>query len=138
VSLHQDRLEEARAATVAALRRPDREHEPSLRVLHGLIVFHLGDRTAARSAFGEALHLTGLAPDRKRRDLDRLYARGLALSGLTLCGEAHRASEAAVTYQEVNSLGQESQGLLYRNRRLLDALDREKVLGASRRALAMT
>jgi len=134
-SLHQGRLEEARTAATTALRRPDRVYEPLLHALLGVIAFRQDDRTSARAAFEATLRATEAGPGQGRTDLDHLYARGLALGGLTLCGEAHRASEAAATYGQATAQGKEGRGRLDRNRRLLEALDREGTLDAARRAL---
>ncbi len=133
-------LSAARAAVEAARQydRPDNNHAAA--ALHGVIALRQGEAEAARQAFREALALADELLGKTPQFYDAHYTRGLAWSGLALCGEdaAEAVAHAAQAYRDARAITAAA-GIVQEELLKLDALavaDEAGVLGAVRRVLA--
>ncbi len=109
-------------------------NDPEVASVLGVAAVLLGDRAAARHVFTHSVAVVTELLERGSQMQGPLDAKGLALSGLAICGEPERLQEAIEAYRASRALNCDA-GTVIRALRLLDLLgkaDAEGVLPAVR------
>lgn len=114
-------LAAARDLAEAALTYNVPENEHYLKALLGLILLRQGDRNAAQRRFAETMAQTNLLLEFSPENHGAGEVKGLALSGLALCGEGTQISSAITAYKAARAINHDT-GVWARVLRLFDAL----------------
>ena len=133
-------LDAARKAIEGAREYDWPQNNHAAAALHGVILLRLGEREAARGAFREALTLADELIAKTARYYEAHYTRGLAWSGLALCGAdtAEALAAAQQAYRDARAITA-AEGIVRGELLRFDALaaaDTAGVLGPVRAALA--
>ncbi|HYO49488.1 MAG TPA: hypothetical protein VEW94_06520, partial [Chloroflexia bacterium] len=126
----------ARAAAKAGCQYDEPEHKHYLLTLLGLIALRQGDNEAAQEAFVAAVAQANELVKRSASNFSALDSKGLALSGLALCGGSSQVPAAIEAYKAAREITK-APGIVARVLRLFDALaivDEANVLAGVRTA----
>lgn len=131
-------LTDARAAAETAQQYDEPRNNHYGSVLLGLIALRQGDFATARAAFAESVTQSETMLTHSAQNYTALDSKGLALCGLSVCGDAGRVAEAAEAYGAARAINRDS-GVVRRVLRLFDALaevDKSNVSAGVRTAAA--
>jgi tetratricopeptide (TPR) repeat protein len=128
----------ARAAVEEALRHDEPNNNHHIHALLGIVALHQKDAPTALEAFASAVTQADMMLGHSAQNFVALDSKGLALSGLAVCGEASRMGEAVEAYRAARAINKDA-GVVRRELRLFDALaeaDEAGVLAGVRAAAA--
>ncbi|HEX8294380.1 MAG TPA: tetratricopeptide repeat protein, partial [Pyrinomonadaceae bacterium] len=119
--LYDGDLAGARAAIETARLYDEPSNYEYVLSLLGVIAFKQGDVSAAKEAYRQAVAQAEAMLARSAQNYMALDSKGLALCGLTVCGDADHAAEAAEAFRAARAINKES-GVVGRVLRLFDTL----------------
>jgi tetratricopeptide (TPR) repeat protein len=114
-------LAAARAAAEAARHYDEPENNHNVLALLGIIALRQGDQPEAQEAFAAAVARAEAMVDYNAKNYDALDTKGLALCGLTLCGQGDDVTAAIEAYGAARRIIKDA-GVVGRVLRLLEAL----------------
>jgi tetratricopeptide (TPR) repeat protein len=125
--------------TITAVRRFNYPtYRSAVCALSGIVALRLGHVAAARADFSMSLTEGDALLAKYEHNLDALNTKGLALSGLVLCGDSGRLAAAIEAYRSARAVSR-ARGIVTQTLMLLDALakaDTDRILAPVRTAAA--